>query len=569
MKHILCFLLSAHVYWLNAQVTAPCGNDYGTAADRANIQQQLFSGTASDVANAIRQAKETRGIALACPQIEYGPFTPATTNEPSLSSISNVWNSGYRPTLEAYIAACPEPARGMPRYGLAALYARTAGYFGNLTSLANMGDMLEAQQYSTAHAPEPLATYAGMFGYYNGPDGDPCQLNGILGNSVPIFCDSIPSLCIAYDAGLYAGKTFAVNDHIIENGNIIGDLGGAGYDQGWAIAFLVENAIQQTDPVLKQRYRDAAVLGAEWCIQHPLSTNHNYTAKLVWGLAQLYAWTGRADFKAALIDRLDRNLCPGILSDWDNDGFVDNMTSNIAFNSLYPSAQIPGRNWDAHNAQPWYQSMIAWAFTEAYVAFRDRGDVALAAQYKPYALLVTDNLANEVLQRGVMATNQTGWVDTPHALLLACWKIARYENEAHSNWFDAAWAIWNSGVFNTLGDRGFNIPLYIFLKENTAYVPLAIREDFILKLPEIANSSKIKCFPNPGSNSMDIQVDACFSIKQFKLFSLQGLCIKQEQIAPHSSIQLNLNDIPLGSYVLELELTNKEVYRKVILKTSN
>ena len=567
LKPLFCLLFLFNSLLIHAQVTAPCGNDYGTAADRAIIQQQLFSGTASDVANAIRQAKETRGISLGCPQIEYGPFTPANTTEPSLSSIANVWNTGYRPTLEAYSTACPEPARGMPRYGLAALYARSAGYYSNLTSLANMGDMLEAQQYSPAHAPEPLTTYAGMFGYYNGPNGDPCQLNGLLGNSIPIFCDSIPSLCITYNAGLYSGKTFAVNDHLIENGNIIGDMGGAGYDQGWAIAFLVENAIQQTDPILKQRYRDAAVLGAEWCIQHPLVTNHNYTAKLVWALAQLYAWTGRSDFKAALIDRLDRNLCPGILSDWDNDGLVDNMTSSIAFSSLYPSAQTPGRNWDAHNALPWYQSMIAWAFTEAYVAFRDRGDVALAAQYKPYALLVTDNLANDVLQRGVMATNQTGWVDTPHALLLACWKIARYENETHSNWFDAAWAIWNSGVFNTLGDRGFNIPLYLLLKENVPYEPLNVREDFILSNNERNDFTNIHCFPNPAANSLNI----VFTHKQhrieIKLFSLQGKLIQQRIENASLNIQLDLSELQEGIYFIEIHTDQGETFRQIIQHT--
>jgi hypothetical protein len=314
---------------------------------------------------------------------------------------------------------------------------------------------------------------------------------------------------------------------------------------------MVENAIQQTDPILKQRYRDAAVLGAEWCIQHPLVTNHNYTAKLVRAVAQLYAWTGRADFKAALIDRLDRNLCPGILSDWDNDGLVDNMTSSIAFSSLYPSAQTPGRNWDAHNALPWYQSMIAWAFTEAYVAFRDRGDVALAAQYKPYALLVTDNLANDVLQRGVMATNQTGWVDTPHALLLACWKIARYENETHSNWFDAAWAIWNSGVFNTLGDRGFNIPLYLLLKENVPYEPLNVREDFIL-----SNATKreenIHLFPQPAKNMLTVELPNNKNELMLRIYSIQGQLVLTEKMSSQHSIQIPTQTLPNGIYALEI-----------------
>jgi len=563
VKHILCFLLLQQAYLLNAQVTAPCGNDYGSDVNRANIQQQMFTGTVSDVATAIQQAKETRGISLGCPQVEYGPFNAPNITEPTLSSIANVWNSGYRPTLEAYVTACPEPARGMPRYGFAALYARMAGYYSNLTSLEQMGNMLEAQQYSTQHAPEPLATYAGMFGYYHGLTGDPCQLSGVVGTSVDQFCNAVPSYCIPYNAGLYSGETFVVNDHIIQDGNILGDIGGAGYDQGWAVAFLVENAIQQTDPIVKQRYRDAAVLGAEWCIQHPLVTNHNYTAKLVWALAQLYAWTGRSDFKAALIDRLDRNLCPGILTDWDQNGMVDNMNTTIAFSSLYASAQTPGRNWDAHNAQPWYQSMIAWALTEAYVAFRDRGDIALAAQYKPYALLVTDNLATEILQRGVMETNQTGWVDTPHALLLACWKIARYENENHSNWFDAIWAIWNSGVFNTLGDRGFNIPLYLLLKENIAYVPLAVREEFPLVFNTSTSSyDPIKLYPQPAQNQLKIELDQSIKIQKWMIYSIDGKLISSKILKGESSFSIELPNINNGMYFIELYSQNQGILSK-------
>ncbi len=204
MKNSILFLLIYLTTPTIAQVIAPCGNDYGSNSDRANIQQQMLNGTVSDVESAIRQAKETRGISLGCPQIEYGPFTTPNTTEPSLSSIANVWNTGYRPTLEAYTIACPEPARGMPRYGLAALYARLAGYYSNISSLEQMGNMLEAQQYSAQHAPEPLATYAGMFGYYNGLSGDPCQLSGIVGNGVSIFCDSVPSYCITYTAGIYS-----------------------------------------------------------------------------------------------------------------------------------------------------------------------------------------------------------------------------------------------------------------------------------------------------------------------------------------------------------------------------
>ena len=242
---------------------------------------------------------------------------------------------------------------------------------------------------------------------------------------------------------------------------------------------------------------------------------------------------------------------------------VDNMNTTIAFSSLYASAQTPGRNWDAHNAQPWYQSMIAWALTEAYVAFRDRGDIALAAQYKPYALLVTDNLATEILQRGVMETNQTGWVDTPHALLLACWKIARYENENHSNWFDAIWAIWNSGVFNTLGDRGFNIPLYLLLKENIAYVPLAVREEFPLVFNTSTSSyDPIKLYPQPAQNQLKIELDQSIKIQKWMIYSIDGKLISSKILKGESSFSIELPNINNGMYFIELYSQNQGILSK-------
>ena len=83
----------------------------------------------------------------------------------------------------------------------------------------------------------------------------------------------------------------------------------------------------------------------------PLVTNHNYTAKLIWMLAQLYNWTGREDFKSALTDRVERNLKPGVLMDVNNDSLVDGVTG-IPFSSLNEVARVPGRMWDGHNALP-------------------------------------------------------------------------------------------------------------------------------------------------------------------------------------------------------------------------
>lgn len=548
------------------QPVPPCGNDYGTISDRNNIQNQMFNGTVQDVVNAIDQAKNTRGVSLGCPQTNYGPLNTATLTEPSLSAIENIWTVSYKPVIESYSIGCAEISRGMPRYGLAALYARISGNFSDLASLEKIGKMLEAQQYSTKYAPAPLIAPAGIFAYYNGVNGDPCKLSGVAGAGVASFCTLVPQYCITYNNGLFSGKSFAVNDHTLSGNTYTGDIGGAGYDQGWGVAFMIENAIQQNDTALKGLFRRSAILGGEWAITHPMVTNHNYTSKLIWALAQLYAWTGRNDFKTALIDKVDKNLKPGILTDWNNDGFVDGTAPSISFSNLVNAAKIPGRNWDAHNSQPWYQSMNAWAMLETYVALRDRGDSQLAAMYKPYVIIMMDNLANEVLNHGVISNNQTGWADYPHALLLAVWKLVKYENETHQNWTDAIWAIWNSGAFNTIGDRGINIPLYLIIKKNIPYTPLHIREPLTDVDEYNPNSVNIHVYPNPASTEVNFELNSSgYDISKVTICDIYGrvliskTCLSNEKLI---NLDIKLSD---GIYFTKVTVGGNEVVKRLIV----
>ena len=88
--------------------------------------------------------------------------------------------------------------------------------------------------------------------------------------------------------------------------------------------------------------------------------NANYTAKLVWLLATMYALDGAAADRTALLDKLDRAVLPGVLMDADRDGQVDGVPG-CRFADLTAVARVPGRLWDGHNARPVYHAMIAQA----------------------------------------------------------------------------------------------------------------------------------------------------------------------------------------------------------------
>lgn len=536
------------------QPKVPCGLNYGTQEDRERIQLAMFSGSSKDVEKAINRAKDSRGEAVGCPEYDYGPLQIADTTQPAKKDILALWDSIYIPRISSYEISCPEVGRGMPSVGLGVYYAKLGGYFEPQEPLNRLGEMLLATQYSTKNTSKPLVSYPGLYGYYfPSSSSDPCTLPGIAGKATEEFCNLIPELCPVYDEGLFAGKAFATVDHIIQGNRLIGDIGGAGYDQGWAGVFMVEHAIKQADPILKEELLASVLLAAEWAIQHPLVTNHNYTSKLIWLLAEVYAWTGRLDIKRALIDKLNRNLVPGILMDMNGDGLVDGMSSSIPFSALVPIARLPGRNWDAHNALPWYHSMNAWAMLTAYVAFRDQGDTVLAAQYRPYVLAMLDNLAHEVVNIGIPKDHGPGVRDVPFSLLLGIWKLAQYEQEPHPLWEQAVWALWNSGKFEVIGELGLNLPLYLLILDRVPYIPLHLRDNLTTKLSSSLNyRGQLSIVPNPSYSHVSIQVPAGeYQPMYLKVMDYKGKSIFKTQVM-ESHLIVNMKHYSKGLYLFKL-----------------
>lgn len=247
--------------------TPPCGDSYGSSSDRSAIEQAMYSGTEAAVISAINNAKATRGNRVGCTDQTYTLSTGlANYVEPPLSTVAQNWESVHAPGIAGFTTpSCPKLSRDWGAEALGGYYAKLAGYSADLSKMALMADALEAQQYKDAYAP-PLTLPAGSFGYINAPLLDPCRLSGTAGNSVATLCSTYPDLCITYDAGMWAGKSFAVAD-IKASANFFD--GGIAYDQGWGGAMMIEASIQQTSQTLRDKYRASALLAGDWADSEP------------------------------------------------------------------------------------------------------------------------------------------------------------------------------------------------------------------------------------------------------------------------------------------------------------
>jgi hypothetical protein len=496
---VLVTMASSSVW---AQPAPPCGNTYGSTADRTAIEDAMYTGTIQDCIDAINAARETRGNGVGCTSDTWSYATPNITR-PTLTQLENLWNNVHSPGLAAYSETCAQLGREWPAAALGGLYAQLAGYSAPMTTIETIADQLEGSQYSDQYAPLPLVTYPGIYGYSNDltDPNSSCYRPGTVADSINQWCSTVPAYCPTYDAGLWSGIKFLVVDF---STNPRAYDGGLAYDHGWGAALMVEASLQGANPTKASVYGASAVLAADWSGAEPAVRNHNYTAKNIWVLAQRYALTGDANYKSLLVDKLERNLKPGVLMDANADGLVDGMV-NQPFSGLTPSAQLPGRMWDGHNANMWYHSMNTWAAVEAYVAFRDRGDTVEAADLRPYVIAMLDNLAWELINLGPPAPSGEHMWPIPYSLLDALWKIADYESETHSNWDDAAATLYNWGLFNSFSDVAgratASLGLYLLHETNTPYVPLDIRAGGGGTIPGQATN------PVPANSAIDVGVD--------------------------------------------------------------
>jgi hypothetical protein len=523
----------------------PCGNDYGNASDENAIIQQMRFGTILDAQNAIAQAKNTRGYALGCPQISYN-HNIANYSQPALSNIVSVWNTEHRPSIESFTINCPRIGRYENNAALGAYYATLAGYPVDLQSLKDIALMQIAQQYTSENVTNVDPLHEGVYGYINVASSDPCYPGGVVGSSVQAVCAAAPALCTTYDNGLFAGESFLVGD---QYDPLSFYDGGIAYDHGWVGTHLIEAAIQQSDVNFKLACKNSVELAGQWALNQEVVKNHNYTAKLIWLLSEMYLWTGDSTYKNELNYKLDKNLLPGILIDENLDGFADGTSPSVAFQDLTSVATVPGRMWDGHNSLPWYSAMNAWALTEAYVAFRDRGDLVRAQELKPYAIAMLNNLSWEINNLGVI-DDQLGVRDLTYALLLGIWKIAQYENEPHPDWESASWALWNAGYFDTYSTHSVCVGLYLCVLTQTPYQPLFDRENF-LSLEEVIVAEKIRFYPNPTNHKLYVSTTEELESGSITLFDSRGSIVLEAQVSSSNTI-LNLAHLQPGIYYCQV-----------------
>lgn len=545
------------------QVVPPCGLDYGSTSDEANIITQMRYGSIANAVAAINTAKNTRGTSLGCPQSAL-TYSPSNISEPSLSTIVNIWNTVHVPAINSFSVNCPRIARYESNAALGAYYASLAGYYNNFSKLSEIADMMVDQQYVTWNISNPAPRNEGVYGYLNVASSNSCYIGGVVGSGVTSLCSALPQYCVTYSNGQFTGKNFAISGQ--DDGSNWFD-GGLAYDHGWAGIMMIESSLQQTNSALKQKYRNSVAAAGQYAISEYCVKNHNYTAKLIWLLAELYEWTGSSIYSNELNYKLDKNLIPGILWDANNDGFVDGMSPAISFTNLTACAQTPGRMWDAHNSLPWYHAMNTWAITEAYVAFRDRGDLSRANQLKPYVIAMVDNLANEILVKGVVSPDQLGVRDITYALLTAIWKVSSYENEAHANWRNAAWAMWNSGYFNTYSTHSVCVGLYLIVKNNTPYVPIHLREAFVLSaIDNKLNANSIRLIPNPASDHVLLTIKDYDNLT-VKIFDVNGKCIYDQKLINKSGeFTIDVSNLDQGMYFISVHNSSSVVYSTKLIK---
>ena len=78
--------------------------------------------------------------------------------------------------------------------------------------------------------------------------------------------------CQTYTTGQFAGENFLFSGQ--DDANNWFD-GGLAYDHGWVGVQMIESAIQQNDPILKEKYRNSVELAAQYCISEFSVKNHN------------------------------------------------------------------------------------------------------------------------------------------------------------------------------------------------------------------------------------------------------------------------------------------------------
>ncbi|HBC56100.1 MAG TPA: hypothetical protein DCZ03_02955, partial [Gammaproteobacteria bacterium] len=433
---------------------AGCDLEYGTTEQKKALDQIMYQGKHEEISSHLSAAQSTRGLALGCPTSSYNHTEPDLT-PPTATELENYWRTHFEPILREYQLDCPVYGRLWSAGAWAAYRLADYGIDPDFAALARIGRMQTDTQYQGPVENVEHGPWTGAFGFlyterrylfssYCANTWRALDPDNVIGR----LHRELPELFVTYeqDGRTYGGRQFLVGDMLAPEGFYDGGLA---YDHGWSAAALLMAAAAPHANADTSRFRHAAILAADWAGREPMSRNHNYTAKLIWFLAEMYRDTGETRYREAMMQKLQLNLLPGILLDQNNDGRVDAVQGAFSlprFNQLSPVAQVPGRMWDGHNSLPQYQAMNSWAVVAAYVALREHQD-EFANNLRPIMRQMLDNMSHEILNLGVPEPGRT---QMPIALGLALVDVIAEEPVTRDNrypqwrtWRDALWAIWN------------------------------------------------------------------------------------------------------------------------------
>ena len=487
----VCFIISFNNVAFSAenQVEPPCSAAHGSFKDKIMIEEAMFSGDQEAVLKAVNQAKATRGLSVGC-SIQATQRATVDTHPVSLKEIVETWRNIHADALSHYeeneASQCPPLGRASSALALSGYLARYGGYDVNLEPLMAMTNDAVATQYLPTNAAIhaqlttlPHGVY-GLSAHHASRFGTQCKLNRTVKRYIERHCAMTPQYCASYDKGVWEGERFLVADiaerQLDAGRRIYG--GGLAIDHSWTGTMIIEAALQTG----RSEYVESAFTAGKWSMQQPPVRHHYMTAHNITLLAQLLSLADGSkkgheagiELREALIDKLTRNLLPGVLIDLNADGLVDGMHAT-PFSSLTLTAQRPGRMWDGVNSQIKYQAMNAQAVVEAYVAFRDRGEVEIAKALRQYAIAMLDNIAWEVTHLGP-PEKHVSLHPVISSLLTGIWKIAQYENQPHALWVEAVTALWNTGYpHHKDGRTAYNVSLYLLVASQTPYIPLKRR----------------------------------------------------------------------------------------------
>ena len=431
---------------------------FGSELFKSKLQTALLNGDSAICWSLITEAKIERGRNLGQANSEPELKKPDSSGIDE-ASLDKCWNNALDQIM-AFDLSCPQTATETPASILGVFYAQFAqNQLIPKEHLKAIGLMLEAQQFNEKRAINKNGLQFGAFGLCKKDKEDDCHSLESVQRLATTICKKYPEACLTFIEGQFAGREFLVADQ----GNFFEKWDAPlAYHQAWAVEEMIHGHLILQDSI----FYKSAMLASQWCMEEKPVINQQAAAKLVWALAAMYDLTGDISIRDKMTKLLNTSILPSILMDRNEDRIVDG--TNFLYDSLVSYAQIPGRCWDAVNANSWNTANISTALINAYAALRDRGDTQIAYLLKPYLEATLNNISREINQFGTPPTG-TGFRDLSFAIFDALWKIDRSENVMHQDWQKSARILWNSGALQTGGIYSVNLGQLIRLMSQKPY----------------------------------------------------------------------------------------------------